>query len=322
MWRGHRDAHDSAVRAMSRTARLIGLLAAVALGAGCTSQSGSSGTETALASAELASLHSLAQASETSTQLRKVHEELVRRCMVAKGSPYVIGYVPSQYSYTPYRGLSVDEASQLGYRGLLGHTPEGDAADERIQKLQDSMTPAEIDKQILDLSGDPSSPRESVRVGDSEVSYPTVGCQYEADQKLFGDVRAWNQAWLTVSRAGIETSAQVEASPLVKAAGARWAGCMASENRVYDAPGDAMAAGVSMSSVDENGGRRYNGPTPAEKALAVADATCRASTGYDATLSDVTNAAVARYARANEGQVLTLIELNEKAQRRAQELLR
>jgi len=238
--------------------------------------------------------------------------------MVAKGDQYVVPYVPTPYVFSSFTNLTVESASQQGYRALLGHTPESDAIDAQIGALNQSMTEVELDKYVNDLTGGENGPKGSVEIAGSKIIFPMSGCQYEAQFKLYGDVTAWNQAELTVSRASFQIFGIVEGQKRVADLNAQWSDCMKVKNRVYAQPGDAFDAGLKMSSGPDGS---YIGPTEPEVALAVADANCRVSTGYDAALTEITNAALSQYARDNEGEVLKLIEIDRAAQQTAAKLI-
>ncbi|MFT3889119.1 MAG: hypothetical protein QM713_13275 [Arachnia sp.] len=277
-----------------------------------------------LTAAELASYESLARSKELATQVGVVEEELIRRCMVAKGNRWRVPYSPSNYVYEPYKSLEVAEAAEYGY-STLTLTPEARLSDQESQLFDDSLTDAEREKQYVDLAGGAKGPKEWIVMGEGKIEYPASGCRYETQQQLYGDVKAWHEVFFAVMQINA-ASQKAERSPEKGAIAKRWSKCVAEGSRNYQEPGDAILDGMEASTrhfTDEQGyeASNYEGPTPKEIEIAVADAKCRAETGYDATMRAATKKAIAQEAAAHEGEILKLLEIYTAAEGRARELL-
>lgn len=188
------------------------------------------------------------------------------------------------------------------------------------------MTEAERAKRDADLDGGPGDRRTVVLEGGGEIEYPAGGCRRHAKEQLFEDPDALKLVGGALNGVYVDwdgVMASREARDVTK----RWSECMAAVNLVYAEPGDASyeaSEAATTRTFDEEGNQidsERRPPDQKEIATAVADATCRAETGYDETIGTLLKAAYGREAIALEGDILALMEVYTKAQERARELL-
>ncbi|MFT3888101.1 MAG: hypothetical protein QM713_08075 [Arachnia sp.] len=290
---------------------MAGIVLAVLSSAGCTAPEAPL-PPPPLTAEEQASFDSWYRYRKMTGEMQQMEDELIRRCMVAKGNRWMISSVPPNEGQV-HKSLSVEEATKYGY-STVTISAAARAEDKRLEEFEASLTKAERDKQVLDVMGGPTAPEESVIVGQDKISYPKVGCRYEVQQKLYGDVAAWNELRFSIM---VDAAEEIEESPEAKQAAKPWSSCMAAVNRHYKDPFEARSAGFDASTP----GIKYEGPTPKEIEIAVADATCRAETGYDDAMQLIGRKAYAHAAMGFEGQILRLIELYTEAQKRGKELL-
>lgn len=279
-----------------------------------------------LTAADEAGFRSLAQVWELGNEVNRAEDELIRRCMVAKGSKWRGGYHAEDYVYSPYRGLTVEIAAEYGYSMLGFSTPESRAFDQADEAEELAMTEAERAKRDVDLHGGPGDTRTVVLDNGGEITYPAGGCRRHAKEQLYEDPDEAFLRWEALNGFGPdwdEVMASREARDVTK----RWSECMAAVNLVYAEPGDASyeaSEAAETPTFDEEGNQIDSvrrPPDQKEIATAVADATCRAETGYDETIGTLLKAAYGREAIALEGDILALMEVYTKAQERARELL-
>ncbi|MBK7819637.1 MAG: hypothetical protein IPJ61_00810 [Tessaracoccus sp.] len=277
-----------------------------------------------LTAEEQAAYRSLARVYETSSDLRRVEDELIRRCMAAKGSPW-LSFSQEDYVWAPYKALTVETAAEYGY-SMVASTPESKAFDEKHQAHEDSLTEAELAKQAADLNGGPGDTKTVVLKNGGEHTYPAGGCRRHAEEQLFGDPDAVFLLSDALNSFYVDWDV-VRATPQAKAVTKEWSRCMAERNRVYAEPSEANAEAAESSSriaYDDEGnamGTERTGVSPTEIEIAVADATCRAETGYDETVITLLTAAYAREAMKIEGDILAVLEVYDEAMARSRELL-
>lgn len=250
-----------------------------------------------------------------SSNLGRAEHELTRRCMVKEGFEYFVSFDPES-TFIPYKGLSVAEASVDGYRAMMGISTETAATDKRMEEYFRGFSEADHAAYAAALSGPPGTPTGTVIVGSDSFSFSMGGCAFQSQEALYGDVKSWQQAELTLKLS--RPAAVVRHEPGFAAAEADWSACMSRANRPFASTEAAWSAGVSTST---NTDGALGPASAAEKEIAVADAVCRESTGYDDTLQSLTIAALSKYAGANEGEILRLIEILAEAEVRARRLL-
>jgi hypothetical protein len=297
------------------------------------SSSASTGAATAPPRAD-ALLAETVQSRQDTWYLRRVEDELVRRCMAGKGLTYFateFGPIPAEGAATvdaippaPAAGYGLfakakagaaDEATTPGRTlpGAVG-APSRNRQDVYVQRLG----PAEQAKYLEALQG-PDSTRATITLPTgSQISFPTGGCRGDARRQVYGDLADAVRLDMVPQSVLRQVATRAQADPEYATAIAAWQACMRKAGYPYRSPLDAtvaIAGAYRTQGVTETLHRR-------ELAVARADATCDAAS----SLREVSARMRAKYldqmSDEIERDLVALAELRTDAVARAKSLLR
>ncbi len=219
-------------------------------------------------------------------------DELVAECMFREGFKYEPPRrEPTIDPMIERPELTVDRARQLGYR-----VPELDVdTDPEEQVYFDSL--GEQGKREWETAFFGSGENMiSINTSSGRLSTSVDGCIAEASATIAGDVKTalgWEAAFDELSRIRSEARDRTEADGAVQQALEEWRRCMHSEGYEVDTFEDAFSLATEIPPV-EDGDTRSAEPSADEDAvtaedgpasqweieIAVADATCRDTSGY------------------------------------------
>ncbi|MFJ8630778.1 hypothetical protein [Streptomyces sp. NPDC093568] len=252
--------------------------------------------------------------SELRTQLSQpekdllylAEQELISSCMRERGFRYTV--VPPRKSadtapeprpfgnddvaWARSHGYGLSEAATAGADGANG---DGKGAEARPQgpngRYLASLGPAQ--KAAFQRALDGTNPAAiTVRIGDRGSVFTSAdGCQAEAREHLYGDLRTWTRAKATVVNLAALTRSQLDSDSRWTAAQRDWRACMAKRGLPYRSPQDAMDAAAAD-------GRR-------EREIAVADARCNRDSALATTGADTERRIIRAAARGPHRDAVT-----------------
>lgn|GEM_PF-3008799 len=230
--------------------------------------------------------------------------EAVRRCMAKAG-----------YDYTPATGqqsvdlkqlvgfdtLSVETARASGYASTKPKGPGEPAPDSELGKLM--ADPAF--QQALNGSG---SPEQNVVQSSAGTGMLWGGCKAEGITAIYGTADNYMRATaLAFNSLMVATNAAGQDAGIQSAVDS-WKECMSTTAFPYSHPGEAVSAGL------EARGQK-------ELKIAVTDATCRESTGFDAKITTVLDKYLTTRMKELETEVAEVKKIRHDASERARLLL-
>jgi hypothetical protein len=198
-------------------------------------------------------------------------EILVGRCMAAKGVPYPAPPPKADQRTDEERSLRIEERRRTGY-GLATPAGTGVPALDRYVK---GLPRQEREAFTRALFGEESQRRGIDLPGSGPVSFPSQGCVYEAQSKLFGDILTWARVTYVPEDLNNKLSKGITNSDVYAQAMRKWRECMKRRGYDYELPAKAQ----------EDLSERYkkNGVSEQllreEIAVAVADAECAREVG-------------------------------------------
>lgn len=222
------------------------------------------------------------------TLIERAEQQLKSECMATSGFKYLpLEPLPIQWRQLTHP-LTVAAASIDGYASIMlpVNSPTGEANTKYIAELSD----AGQERYSVALNGSPDL-SETVVISDEagSVRIRTTGCGRQADRELFGDPIEWAKVSLFLSDIPFMPQYTPQDDPALKSASGRWSKCMKEAGYHVADPNKAFNDAVVLSTPRTQ--RNTNGdaiplPTPGvtpgpARNIAVADATCRADTGWD-----------------------------------------
>ncbi|MFE4081761.1 hypothetical protein [Paenarthrobacter sp. YIM B13468] len=227
--------------------------------------------------------------------------EAVRRCMAKAG-----------YDYTPasagqekvdlknaigFNTLTVEDARASGYSVIKPTGPGEPAPDSDLGKLF-----ADPGFQKALHGGEPQE--QNMVQSSSGTGMLAGGCTGEGITAIYANANDYMRATgLAYNSVLVATQAAAE-DPGIQAAVNGWRDCMSSTAFPYSAPGEAVSAGL------EAGGQK-------ELKIAVTDATCRESTGFDAKLNTVLDKYLTTRMQELDSEVAAVQQIRREASARA-----
>jgi hypothetical protein len=249
--------------------------------------------------------------------LHDAEQILIGRCLAERGFSYwpqPRDPVPELREF-PYVVDDIGWARRYGYGSALQRRFDEPDPDDPYTRYLRGLSQDRRASFLLALNGKPGGARDLVAKlpNGMEVKRSDTSCVSLAEQRLYGDVRAWYQAkrvtdGLAGARAGL-----VLADPAYAAAVRAWSGCVRAGGFRYDTPDDARAAvadGTAPGAFDR------------EVEIAVAEATCAVDTGMAATVASLDRRYAAVVTRDHQVAVDTRARLQAAALPLAREIVR
>jgi hypothetical protein len=161
--------------------------------------------------------------------------------------------------------------------------------------------PAVRDAYLAALNGMPIS---AVPIGTTSYRVTSGGCQQAASDAIFGSYDTQTAQFNDIQALSNTAGAAVTASQAYAALNQQWSTCMTSNGYVYADPGSAHQDWFFKRSAQPD----PSTATPTEKAVAVADATCKATVGYTAGLDSLYAAAEQPLANAHSTEIIDYVQ--------------
>jgi hypothetical protein len=251
------------------------------------------------------------------SRLHRAEELLLRDCMRHKGfvyRPVSDTPVPDARDF-PYVIDDVSWARAHGY----GTDIERKAARIRqtgVNQRYFRSLPAARRAQALRAANGVSPQGISARTPDGMVLQRSAdGCRSQAERSLYGDLRTWFQATVTMESVEQMRRPRVLADPRFARAVRPWAACMAGAGLVYASPAELRAKALPA-------GRATPLPRQREIRLAVAEARCAISSGLAAKARYLDRGHTARLERQYRSELDTAHRLQLAALLRAGQVIR
>lgn len=256
-------------------------------------------------------------------RLNLAAERLIQGCMRAAGFRYTVK-PPGEGSRSPLerRGDDVALARTDGY-GTLTRLRDrddqedlGDRAAPPSDPDTDALSRPERVRFTRTLHG---TRREEIRTfGGGVMTFGMDGCQAKAFGRLYGDVRKYLAVSVLADNVEGLARGRVTQDPEYRSAVKKWSACMSGRGYHFADPNAAREAATALYDVRSLPAR----PLRREIEQAVADAECHRS----ARLADIDARLYEKALRASvkqyESELLTYLELQRAALRRADEILK
>ncbi|MFC7308839.1 hypothetical protein ACFQVC_32070 [Streptomyces monticola] len=203
--------------------------------------------------------------------VRQAEEELVRRCMAAKGFRYWPVSVPDPEALRDFEYV-VDDASWARKHGYGPEAPKGGGANETYRA---GLPLAERKRyeRALDGTGRRSL-RDTLPTGQT-VESSADGCSATAEQKLYGDRAVWFHARVIADNLASLYREKVLTHPRYRSAERAWSTCMRERGFRHSSPGQAREQALTKKR------------SAAENRTAVAEAHCAHSTRLAKTVKEL-----------------------------------
>lgn len=306
-----------------RTARqaLAAVLACIVMLSACSSApTASKSTAGKYVSGSTAGYSLYQSASENRTFVTNAAEELTRRCMVKAGYQYwPMPLLPAQYR-DPARPLSLADAKVRGYRAL--DLPTNAPGSAEREAYLSSLTPDQQNQYDLALGGDPNSTK-TVKTPAGKLTFTTGGCRGQSFAQLLTDPNRYLSLDYQIANLTSLAEFDPEADPGLISATRAWSTCMTGSGYHFASPGKAIDAASKLdaaASANQNAALSDQ-PTPAARAIATADASCRATTNWDTANRVAVHNSLAVVADAHQADILTFNEMANNAAQKAKEIL-
>ncbi|HEY3681798.1 MAG TPA: hypothetical protein VGL93_02100 [Streptosporangiaceae bacterium] len=203
--------------------------------------------------------------------LDRAEQLLIRDCMRHAGFTYVPAPGTAPEGAFPYVQDDAARARREGF-GARAARPVPDPNAAYIKALPGDRRDA---YGVALNGGGPGAPGVLVTLPQGgELGQNVTSCRSTAENRLYGDFRAWFRAKSIADDLPYLRTVQVMNDPAYAAAAARWSRCMRGRGFAYRTPQDASAAFPKRS-----GGS----PRKKEIAAAVATAECAGRTGFAGT---------------------------------------
>lgn len=231
--------------------------------------------------------------------------EAVRRCMAKAGYDYTPVSAGQQSvdlkQHVGFDTLSVETARASGYASTKPKGPGEPAPDSDLGKLMADTA----FQQALNGSG---SSEQNVVQSSAGTGMLWGGCKAEgitaiygtADNYMRATALAFNSLMVATNAAGQDAGIQTAVDS--------WKECMSTTAFPYSHPGEAVSAGLDA------GGQK-------ELKIAVTDAGCRESTGFDAKITAVLDKYLTTRMKELETEVAAVKQIRHDASERARLLL-
>ncbi|PZS35035.1 MAG: hypothetical protein DLM58_04660 [Pseudonocardiales bacterium] len=213
----------------------------------------------------------------------------------------------------PALPLTVADAQAHGYAAFNPPPAPGDAESSAYQA---SLSESQRASYSALLSGTDNA-KIVVKTSVGEITVGMGGCRGKALSQLFpdpADRKRYVGLDFEVSNLNQVPAFDQATDPNLVAATKKWSSCMAAAGRQYASPDDAIEAAGALSP-------DANNPSPPAIAIAVADATCRQQTAYDAANSAAARNAFAVAAESVQADLLAYNQLAVAATARAKVLI-
>jgi hypothetical protein len=256
-------------------------------------------------------------------------EQLILKCMKAKGKIYFANELPAKSSTwdtfgqftTVGPGDDVEKARRQGYGSADLLRQEKSSPKSRNGDYSKSLPPAQKAQWEKALIGDGKTISYSVP-GRGDGGSPANGCFADANRELYKDLTKWYQAEATITSIGGLISSKFAADEEFPGIVTKWASCMGANGYDFKSPteaGSAAVGAVRAASKSKNG---YAAAKGREIKIAVAAAECDKQVGYSATGKRIWSKHQAQILTEREADVLAYRELRLAALTRAKEVLK
>jgi hypothetical protein len=208
-------------------------------------------------------------------RIADAQQRLIGRCMAGKGFEY---WEAERLSLRESRTLGyvaddVEWAREYGYGSRIHAKADMARKNNRNAAYRATLPSERRTAYDLALDEGPGAPRMSVRLPSGGVVGKRVGgCVADSEKQLYGDLEAWFRADKIAGSAGRLYIPKVLADKEFTAGLAAWSRCLRRAGHTYANPGDARDAAL-LNKLGTAPGKAFE----AERALAVADATCARS---------------------------------------------
>jgi hypothetical protein len=292
--------------------RLVGPVAAMmplaCLLGGC-SQSATSATPSA------AAMSALADVERHKDAVADLEYRLVEKCVTREGYDLLPPRPVAIPDLSPDGKLGIDQARDVGYglRDLL-RGPRTDRPPDAGSSSWQSATAHYRDKVTLAMFG-PEDAGETYDFGGGSISMSSSGCYTEVRKQLYGDVQTYlKYNWIASN--GLQAARAAEVGGAIDELDRKWSSCMSERGldvSTPDAAREQAAAAYATQGVDA--------AFRSEREIAIRDAECRGSVGYDSTLAELQERGAATYLASHEADVIAYSVLLGDAERKGQEIL-
>jgi hypothetical protein len=241
--------------------------------------------------------------------LLRAEEQLVSACMTAHGKAYQSATPPEHQPPTwdaflqwqPIGpGDDVDKARREGY----GPVPPGPTGGN--DSYVNSLPPPDKTEWNRAMYGDDTEQVEVMALGGT-FTRPSGGCYGDAQRRLYGELKPWYAAELTVDSFGGATGERVTEDPQYTSVQSSWSSCMVGKGYRFGSP---VAA---QSSVE-------NAPQQQEIAVAVAAAECDRRVGYSTASRQLWDKYVRQMIHRYEAQLVDYQRIHSDAVGRARRI--
>ncbi|MEV0459567.1 hypothetical protein [Catellatospora methionotrophica] len=249
--------------------------------------------------------------------LHAAEQILIGQCLDDRGFSYwpqPRNPVPELRDF-PYVLDDVDWARRHGFGSELQRRFDEPQPGDPYSGYLRGLSPARRSAFLMALNGKPGGSGDLVAKlpNGMEVKRSDTSCVSLAEQRLYGDVRAWYQAKRVTDGLGGARVGLVTADPAYTVALHAWSACMRGRGFAYATPDDARAA-VPDSTTP--------GAFAREVEIAVAEATCAVDSGMAATVASLDRHYAEVVTREQQSAVDTRARLATAALPRAREIVR
>jgi hypothetical protein len=160
------------------------------------------------------------------------------------------------------------------------------------------------------LYGPKDGPSETINLGNGKgkLGFGTTGCFADAQRRLYGDLRRFEELNFTTSNLAADLHAQVVADPAVSEALTKWRSCMSSHGwAAFQQQEDAYARVFEAYYSGADDARRL------EFSIAPADAQCTVSSGYGTAVPSAEATVAARARQSLNATILAFLEIRRHA---------
>jgi hypothetical protein len=259
--------------------------------------------------------------SENRRFLDHARNELTRRCMAAAGFQYWPALdLPKEYS-DPARPLTVEGAQTRGYHSL--DVPPDRDREAAISAYFATLSDAQQQEYQRSAEG-PANDVYKFHTFLGDGGYPRHGCAGNSVSQITDKPAEFVRLELIMTNLTDAPEYRPDADPGLKAPRARWRSCMTDAGYDFTSP---RAAQVKGGQLDSAAARKAglelepDAPSPAALALAVADAKCRASSGWNDAYARAVRNALAVVIDAHESDVLAWEDISAAAVTKAKAVL-
>ena len=270
--------------------------------------------------------------SADSAFISKAEEVVQRRCLAKQNLPFIVIPPPpplpadeqvrrgagQYYGVTGNQAADLARVSRSGLGASLAaqaSTPEARAAEDR--RLDPATyVPAAVAAKVNAAMLGPDSSQKTVRLPLGNVlSFNTQGCLAESHTEVWGTVEAFHQVSAGMDQYRNIVISRANSSQPVRQAAAAWSACMKDAGYDYTSPSEMV------NSVAADYATHPGRPQTDEIKIAIAHVTCDYKVGLTSTIKTQTTLAGNTMKPEERGAILSFMELQVKALRRARELL-